>query len=109
MFLFLNCIAAFIKPSNKGFGFKNLLVNSGCACVPTKNGWSFRSRYSTSFLSGDIPLKINPFVSSLFFNNGLTSYLCLCLSMAIGELYSFLTNVFLSRSAGYSPRRIVAP
>jgi hypothetical protein len=46
---------------NNGAGDINELLNSGCACVATKNGWSFNSINSTNLPSGLNPESINPF------------------------------------------------
>ena len=47
--------AAPTKSRNSGSGRSGRLLNSGCAWVPTKNGWSASSTNSTSRPSGEVP------------------------------------------------------
>src|SRR5690606_21478026 len=46
---------ASMSPAKRGCGSSGRLRNSGCACVPTKNGWSISSTNSTRLSSGDRP------------------------------------------------------
>ena len=45
---------------NRGAGRFGRLLNSGCACVPTQNGWPVSSTNSTSRPSGDEPERAQP-------------------------------------------------
>src|SRR5580658_69569 len=52
--------AAAIRPSNSGCGRVGRDRNSGCAWVPTKNGWLGSSANSTRCPSGESPEKTSP-------------------------------------------------
>src|SRR5690606_26183651 len=57
--------AAATNSRNSGAGRLGRLLNSGCACVPTQNGWSDSSTNSTSRPSGEVPEHTNPEPSNL--------------------------------------------
>ena len=63
-----------MNPSKSGAGRNGRDLNSGCACVATKNGWSSSSTNSISFPSGDVPEKTRPLDSSVLIYSGLTSF-----------------------------------
>ena len=52
---FLSAKIASTNPLNNGCALFGRDFNSGCACVPTKNGWSLTSMLSTRRPSGDVP------------------------------------------------------
>ena len=57
---FFSSKIASTKPRNNGCALFGRDFNSGCACVPTKNGWFLTSILSTRRPSGDVPEITSP-------------------------------------------------